>query len=241
MKMLFFLHIPKTGGTYVARNDKVIFPIDDLNHSVFVHKAENTPGYPPSPGYLHKMRKDVSLMSTPDRICFASVRNPYSWLVSYWFHSGCNIPESEKPSHYDYRLARKGFKQFVATIADRDEGWPSKKFIHFALFSDRGDLMVNRLVHQETLDVELEQLATDYDVTYQKKDRAMVSKGKLNYKTYYDEEIYQLVTDTWGRELKLFGYDFDGRTGDGILASIITQEQKQNIKYNWVTDVLEVK
>jgi hypothetical protein len=55
MKMLFFLHIPKTGGTYVARNDKVIFPIDDLNHSVFVHKAENTPGYPPSPGYLYKM------------------------------------------------------------------------------------------------------------------------------------------------------------------------------------------
>jgi len=234
MTEVIYLHIPKTGGTYVARNDDVISPINDLNHSAIVTKSKPSPYYPPSPGYLESMRKDISIL-TGDRICFATVRNPFSWLVSYWFHAGCDIPESEKPSHYDYTLARKGFKEFVTTIANRDVGWPSNKFIHFAIFCYDGDLIVDRLVHQDNLDAELKELAEDYGLQYRRGGRVRVSEGAKDYRTYYDDNLIDLVQDTWGRELSLFGYDFDGKI-DGVLGKVITAEQKEDIKYFWATD-----
>lgn len=239
MTDLVYLHVPKTGGTYTARNG-VLDPINDLNHSVFIDGNFDDKDYPPSPGYLAKMKKDVSVVNKPDRICFATVRNPYSWLVSYWFHAGCNIPENENPSHYDYRLARKGFSTFVEGIAKRDVGWPSKKFIHFAFFSYKGDFMIDRLIHQEDLDSELKELAADYKLSYTPQDRVMVGKATKNYVDYYDDNLRSLVRDVWGRELALFGYDFWGRNFTGILDKGITEKHKEEIKYVWKTNILKI-
>ena len=186
------------------------------------------------------MRKDISLLAHDDRICFATVRNPYSWLVSYFHHAGALIPESKNPTHYDYKLARKGFKPFVQEIASRDVYWPSRKFIHFALFAYHGELMIDRLVHQENLDEELKELANDYNLVYKKRKRAMVSKGAKDYRTYYDDELIELVEETWSRELCLLGYNFDGRVPSAVLNKKITKYNKKNVKYYWDRDYLDL-
>ena len=60
MTEVIFLHIPKTGGTYIARNDDVIKPIWDLNHSAFA--SGSVINYPPNPGYINDMKKETSIL-----------------------------------------------------------------------------------------------------------------------------------------------------------------------------------
>lgn len=244
-KKYVFLHVPKTGGTYVARNGDVLKPIYDLNHSVLVNMPyTGSDDYPPNPGYLSKMRKDISLVIRPNRVCFATVRNPFDWLVSYWCHCGKDIDESTfpPPEHYDYRIARKGFDYFVRSIADRSVGWPSRKFIYFAFFAYHGDFVVDRLIHQENLDSELAEFARDSEgLQYRHQPKAMVSKNRNpDYRVYYDDRLVGVVWDTWWRELRLYGYAFEEGRVYGLLDKVVPSKTKHSLRYSWKDDLFTI-
>ena len=228
-----FLHVPKTGGTYVARNKGVLSPIFDLNHAVLAKMPyTGNSDYPPTPGYRAVMLMDISLVNKPYRLCFATVRNPYDWFVSYWYHTSGDRP-----------LAQKDFDFFVREIAERDVGWPSKKLLYFAFFSYEGDFVIDRLLHQENLDGELAEFANESkDLWYQKsnvKPRKTVSRNP-DYRPYYSDSLVKLVKKTWGRDLYLFGYDYEQGKVKGIFDKVVDSETKNKIKYVWDTDVLTI-
>ena len=233
-----FLHVPKTGGTYVARNNGVLNPIFDMNHAVLVNMPyTGNPNYPPTPGYSSYMREDITLVTKPGRLCFATVRNPFDWFVSYWFHAGCNKIYSD---HYDHAIARKGFDYFIKSIAERETGWPSRKMLYFAFFSYEGDFVIDRLIHQENLDSELEEFASeDPELIYTKsEDRPRVSIGRnRDYSVYYNDNLIDLVSNTWYHDLYLFGYNFYGKSA-GFYDKVVLSEQKNRGKYIWGTDEL---
>ena len=64
--------------------------------------------------------------------------------------------------------------------------------------------------------------------------------GKHNdYRTYYTDSLIDLVAETWGRELKLFGYTFDGLdVSMAILKKFVDKETQMRIHYSWKTDKL---
>jgi len=232
-----FLHVPKTGGTYVSRNKGVLTPIFDLNHAVLVNTPyTGNPDYPPVPGYSPDMRMDISLVNKPYRLCFATVRNPYDWFVSYWFHVKTNLLD------HNYMIAQNTFNAFVHAIAERDKGWPSnRQLLYFAFFSYEGNFIVDRLIHQENLDAELAEFSNESrDLWYKKSEnKPKVSEGRNpDYRAYYSTSLVDLVKNIWGRDLYLFGYDYENGKVKGIFDKVIDNELKNKVKYIWDTDTL---
>jgi hypothetical protein len=239
------IHIPKTGGTYLQQGgtDKkpVIKPMINLGHSCAINKSISNPeAFPPKIGYKDKKKYDQRWLK--NYFVFSTVRNIFDWLVSYWGHSGGHNPKYRNTNHYDYEIAQRGFEYLIKAIADREDKWPSRKFIHFAIFSYHGDLIVDWLNRTETLDEDLKAMAEYKYLSYSKKEKQRVGIRDRDYRSYYNEELIELVYKTWGRELKLFGYTFeDLNIEKAVLKRKIPDSQKRNIKYFWANDKLIIK
>lgn len=246
-KVPAFIHIPKTGGTYLAQletdKEPVIWPIKGLGHCCVADKSISVPDdYPPRIGYKDKPIYDQNELK--NYFVFSTVRNIFDWLVSYWGHAGGGKynPKYRSHEHYDYDVAKKGFEYLVKTIANREDKWPSRKFIHFAVFSYHGDLIVDWINRTETLDEDLRALAKYKNLRYVRKEKQRVGVRKIDYRSYYNDELIELVYKTWGRELKLFGYTFEGLDIEtAVLKRKIESSQKTDIKYFWDTDQMFIK
>jgi len=239
-----FIHVPKTGGTYVMQlesgDEAVLQGVRSFGHSYVIdHENELNPIYLWHCGQL--AREAVVPRGMVDgSFVFATVRNIFSWLVSYAGHAAGWNPRYEASRHYDHANARKGFEYLVKVIANREEQWPNRKFIHCQLFSSGTDLIVDQINRQETLDKDLAGLAGRLGMPYQKKTAQRVGAAP-DYRPLYTDALIDLVSTTWNRELELFGYNFEGcQMESALLQRQVSKQQKSTVKYCWKKDKLTV-
>lgn len=241
-KMPGFIHIPKTGGTYLTQyetsENPILYPMKTFGHCCIANKFKHiSSDYPPKDCFPQNSIRSKQRLQF--YYIFANVRNIFDWLVSYWGHAAGTNPKYHNPNHYDFKAANKGFEYFLKTIASRDYYWPSTKFIYFAIFSYNGNLIVDWLNRVETLDSDLKKLAEYRGISYSRKEKQRIGKREMDYRYYYNDSLIDLVYKTWGRELKLFGYDFNGLDiNKAIIKRSIPSRQKKNIKYKWQEDRL---
>ncbi|MDH4129786.1 MAG: sulfotransferase family 2 domain-containing protein [Spirochaetota bacterium] len=241
-KISGFIHIPKTGGTYLGQleSDKtpVLTPFKYFGHRFVVEKNELYGVYPPA-GFTYNLIIPIEMIK--QYFMFSTVRNIFDWLVSYYYHCGGLNPKYRHVSHYDYLYAQKGFDYLLKKIIEEDRNvWPNRKFIHAQLFADNGDLIVDWINYNERLDEDLEKMAQHLNIQYIKKEKQRVGKDK-DYRSFYNDELIELVYKTWGRELKLFGFTFDGTDYEkAYLKNLISAEQKEKYKYFWLDDCLTI-
>lgn len=237
-----YIHIPKTGGTYLAQVESSKVPVIEgvkyLGHTcIITDKKNKLKIYPPKVGFLENY---ITPYPTVQKYyLFSTVRNIYAWLVSYYYHAGGFNPKYHDPNHYDYQNARKGFEYLVKTISDRNgKIWPCRKFIHFQLFADNGSLVVDWINRTETLDQDLEMLAKKLSLSFHRRPKQRLGKHK-DYRSYYTDELFDLVSNVWRREVQLFGFSTDGTDLDKAeLKNIISSDVRNNIKYFWSEDQL---
>jgi hypothetical protein len=108
-----FLHVPKTGGTWVraaVRASGVAF------EEYFVDGDQHG---------------DLSYCPHPDKFKFAFVRHPYTLYRSYWrFKMGRfgNAAQWDPRNPFDADCAACSFEQFVCNVLAKYPGWCSRMF-----------------------------------------------------------------------------------------------------------------
>ena len=133
---LCFIHIPKTGGTYVSQQENfgrsVVFPLRNLGHATVVDPDWQLFLDIPAPFGEEQAIPKACLDGS---VVFSNVRNLFSFFVSYLHHAAGSLERYRNPHHYDFAAANKGFDYLLKTIAHRDAIWPSRKFVHYQLFA----------------------------------------------------------------------------------------------------------
>jgi hypothetical protein len=189
------IHIPKTGGTYV-RAIKSSLPHVDFSH-VVVRKNR-------SDKYCPLGLTAISPRKVRGYTLFSNVRCPARFFVSYYHHV-IGFNEFTNNRHYDYCLAQKGFVPFLQTIMEREDPWPSRKFLFPQLFAEDGTCIVSCINRAETLDRDLARLCREYGLTFRPVERRRASP-RADYSTYYTRPLMSSLEKTYWRENLLFGY-----------------------------------
>lgn len=203
---LYFIHVPKTAGTYVTA-----FLHSELG-ATFVRE-----GHTVAPGTLRPWMErfgpcHYAEVARADCFTFSVVRNPFDLLVSmymfgfpYW-----------SPKYYAgtgcISWPFRSFRDYVTKLCAWDDyPWicpEQKKSLFFQLHDQDGRCFADLVLRQERIREGLKALGQvlghDWDPPQEK-----VNTGSgHSYMDFYDHDLAELVASRFARDLALFGYDF---------------------------------
>lgn len=205
-----FIHVPKTGGTFVTQrenqNQAVILPLRDLNHATLVDPDwEILRDIPPPFGESNA----VQLSAVKDYVLFSNVRNPFAFFVSYFHHAGGHVERYRNTHHYDFSVAARGFEYMVKMISERYLIWPSRRLIHYQFFAQPSGLSVMDWINcTATLETDLRDMARHFGFEL-RAGKPQREGLRVDYRSFYTDALADLVSETWKREIDLFGFKFD--------------------------------
>ncbi len=226
-EILVFLHAGKTGGTYLASQIKGV-PFVTLNYSLLREDLDDAHIPLGLIGTRYRPAKNHFLFST--------VRHPLHFFPSYYHHA-LGFGSYRNEQHYDYAIAQKGFEYLMKSILDRDDVWPSRRFLFPLLFDQSGRMVVSWINRTETLDEDMEALAREKGFEYQRGRPKRVSPRKgLDH--YYSDSLREVIEKHYIREINLFGYGHDAEpSSDSILYRRVDPTR---VRYVYTSDELSV-
>lgn len=227
-KIPVFIHIPKTGGTYVNS----CFPSNgfvSLGHALLRES-------------LGDDHVPVGLIGTRFRplkrhVLFSTVRNPLTFFRSYYHHV-IGHGKWYNSNHYDYQAAQRGFEYLMQTIMDREDKWPSQKFLFPQLFNQSGQLVVSWINKNEMLDEDMALFAKSLGYRFKKGEKKRAAPVR-EMAEYYSDALQQQVHEVYKREFALFGYDKDSCMDNNsvplhrdVASHVLTYDyEKDDLKY----------
>ena len=178
-KKLYFIHIPKAAGSYVRK-----FPIPISahgNHEQFhsrpayaVMNNAGRSGRTGTKGLLEKgntvagysiLRKDDKRVQ--NSLKFATIRNPFDYLVSCYFSGMVGAPQNILKCNRDHKNARiycnkcnsAGYEKFLTEFSENKMLYlPCRKNLFHQIFDNQGVCSVDLLIRAEYLTEGLDQL-----------------------------------------------------------------------------------
>ena len=207
-----FIHIPKTGGMHMITKYR--------NHQVggnHMYANKNFPNF-----------DDYCLFFDQ---CFTIVRNPFSWLFSFYHHSDGD----KKVGHSHCRLVKENdsFESFVYNICDLDEytqWFPFPDGMTTQIFDENDNICAKEIVFFERYEDGVSDLdfKENADIlinsyTEQEKKYLYFKKSEDGYKNHYTDKMIDAVSEKFSFDLSFLGYDFNGLTHEKVSMSLPRQ------------------
>ena len=178
---LFFVHIPKTGGTSIQE----LFSF---------------------PGRGHLRAVDSNLQRKA--YSFAVIRNPYSRLVSafHYLTDRKNLPKHDHKESAYVAAYGADFKRFVHELVACHDIYRSVHLIPQTFFICYGDkVMVNKLIALERLSEDLAPICRRFGVENLPPKENQSRHGSIE--SYYDEDTRKIVARAYEEDFRILNYD----------------------------------
>jgi len=226
-KVAVFVHIPKTGGTYITS----YFPnygFVTLNHALLREALDDC-------------HVPIGLIGTKFKprqyhVLFSTVRNPLTFFRSYYHHV-VGHGKWHNHDHYDYKASQKGFYYLMQVILDRDDKWPSRKFLYPQLFDQSGKLIVKWINKNESLDEDVSLFAQSLGYRFEKGEKKRVAPVH-ELSEYYSDALLEQVHKVYQREFDVFGYQERHYSSNAIL--LHRDVSRYTVTYDYRTDNLNL-
>ena len=196
-------------------------------------------------------KPDCNLISSGDIRVFSTVRNPFSLLCSWYRSNFANVKEELRVNNFSdfiksfsYRWGYEGeipgcsaeWKKIYLNSATAEGKKipkitfaqtrlkPWSNFLFFQIFANSGGPTASLVFRQEMLDEALSLFLSAYNVKPLKiktKEKNITSTSNFDYRRMYTDETRELIENKCQRELKYFGYNFDGPTDNFPLLMMV--------------------
>lgn len=197
-----FIHIPKTGGRHLIYK---YYVFQDGGNHLFANT--DTPRY-------HQYCEDFGR-------CFTVVRNPFSWLYSYWTHksdegllSGCN-----KCRFLSINDTFENFVFNVCNLSEDAEWFPYNLGMTSQIFDVEDRICVSDIFFLENYQagiksIQLEEKKEPFlsgEIHKESHKRFLEFKESItDYRLHYTTSMIDAVNEKFKFDLKFLGYDFEG-------------------------------
>jgi sulfotransferase famil protein len=220
---LIFIHIPKTAGISVS--DALL-----ANPALEMQSFEAIgmrPHHCQDASTVHTTARHVRDFLSAEEYdkyrVFAVVRNPWSWLVSRYFHALRDaryepelaenkiipvrwLPREEPVRWWGENLSCNEYLRAIAVARH------PYNYQHEYIVDEAGRQIVSHILKMESLQEGLSALSRELRIP----DIALRERLNVgadgNFTQYYDEETIELVRRNFDRDIRMFGYDFDSET-----------------------------
>ena len=236
--IFYFLHIPRCAGNsileilrehYISSAQGMIIDPRDGTQTLEISHLTTRKNIVDwfSFGSISKHYLDTDLISRNGVRIFSAIRNPYSWLVSFYFFGQKELSNPEKDPEWKDRDAVLGcgnvrrffptwqefFNFFVSDVNEQDPlTWmfPFRENPFFQLYDENGNLIPEKIIRVEKLKNGIEEY---FDISLSQEYH--LNKGSsLFYQDYYTPEMIRTFENKYGFLLEEFGYNFDGPIND---------------------------
>jgi len=228
------MHIPKTGGTFLKKFFENL-PIDYINNG---HQKCNPKIdlYPDPTDSVPKfgLYQDDDSFEKSLKICV--VRNPFEWLVSYYFHEQGDLlkdpPWTVTKGVGGIRWFYKNFEEFCLAYINEEKYWPPglsefRRFYPFQIFYENGNCAADFIIKNSSkneLTTAAVTIAAAYGIDPRRIGDSLIKRKntskakKKDYRHYYPDHLVDSLNKKWESILNVLEYDFySGSTSDKII------------------------
>ncbi|TFH48534.1 MAG: hypothetical protein E4H01_06165 [Lysobacterales bacterium] len=206
-KFIYFIHVPKTAGTYVTE-----FLKGQLGDQ-FVREGHTVPAHALHPWTERFGPAHYTKVGQKDCFTLSVVRNPFDLLVSMYLFGFPYWSPRSVAGRRQIVWPFSCFRDYVTKLCAWDDyPWicPEQKgSLFFQLFDNNGTCFADVILRQERLTDGLQALGARLGKCWDLPKNRINVNNRYDYRDFYDDYLKQLVEARFAADSRIFGYDFE--------------------------------